>query len=247
MEEKVKEATEEIRKANEQLMLSQRLSAAGKLAAGVAHEINNPLGGMLNAVNKLKKSVSADKEKEYFELLEECIQRIEKLVKELLAFVRKEEKHSAVELNECIDFAQRMAQHALSGKDISFEKELPADSVVQGNATELQQMFLNLFLNAVDSMEKGKGTLRVAGTVNADKGRFELRVSDTGCGIPASELDEVFDLFYTTKESGKGSGLGLGIVHAIIKHHRGTIEIESEEGVGTTVVIGLPLNESEQA
>ncbi|MFC1479707.1 sensor histidine kinase [Planctomycetota bacterium] len=240
LEEKVKEASREIQKTHEKLIISQRLSATGKLAAGIAHEINNPLGGMLNAVATLKKHITSEKDKEYFDLVEECIRRIERLVKELLTFVRIEKEFTEVNLAESIDFACRMVRHYLEDKEITFTAETAKECIIKGNPGQIQQMLLNLFLNSIHSIP-GKGTGRITVKTGQDpqKGVI-LTVEDNGCGIPKDEQDSVFDLFYTSREGNEGTGLGLSIVHSIVTNHKGSIHIVSNEGEGTAVTVTFP-------
>ena len=243
LEEKVKEASREIQETHEKLIVSQRLSATGKLAAGIAHEINNPLGGMLNAVAAIKKHITTEKDREYFELIDECIHRIEHLVKELLAFVRIEQEFSDVDLAESVDFAFRMSKHYLEKKEITFNTETEKECIIAGNPGQIRQMLLNLFLNSIHSITaKGTGRITVAIAKDPEKG-VALTVEDNGCGIPEDELDSVFDLFYTSREGNEGSGLGLSIVHSIVTNHKGSIHIASEEGKGTTVTLMFPNKE----
>ncbi|MFH1709213.1 MAG: ATP-binding protein [Planctomycetota bacterium] len=239
MENRVAAARAEMEKTLGQLAVTERLSATGKMAAGVAHEINNPVGGMLNAVATLKKTVTGAREREYLDLLEECLHRIEHLVRELLIFVRPAGVTGPVELAGCVAFAERMVHHQVRDRQIAFTATVPAGLCVQGNAAELQQMLLNLYLNAIDSIAGPGGRLEVAAAA-VPGGGIELSVTDNGCGIPAEVLPHVFDLFFTTKAPGQGTGLGLGITHRIVHNHGGAIRIDSAPGRGTRIIIAFP-------
>jgi len=241
LEEKVRKASREIEKTHEKLIVSQRLSATGKLAAGIAHEINNPLGGMLNAVSSLKKHDDPEKKREYIGLVEECINRIGNLVKELLAFVRVEQEFSEVDLAQSVDFAHRMVRHYLDDRQIAFHADIEDNSIVSGNPGQIQQMLLNLFLNSIHSItDKGKGEITVKAVTPSGSDTVKLTVEDNGCGIPRENLDSVFDLFYTSREDNEGTGLGLSIVHSIVTGHKGSVSITSDEGKGTVVTVTLP-------
>ncbi len=242
LEEKVREASLEIKRTHEQLMLSQRLSATGKLAAGLAHEINNPLGGMMNAVHKLKKKNHDEKDGEYFDLLEDCIQRIEHLVKELLSFVRKSEEFTSVNISESVNFVRRMVSHSLKEKQIDFREEIEEGICISGDSGQIQQLLLNLILNSIDSVEES-GVITVRAIRSDDTA--VLSVIDNGHGISPEHRDQIFDLFFTTKESGKGTGLGLGIVHTIAENHHASIEVLSPEDGLTEMRLTFPSDEKD--
>ncbi|MBI4616275.1 MAG: HAMP domain-containing protein [Planctomycetes bacterium] len=243
LEEKMKEAREQIRKAERSLVVAQRLAATGTLAAGIAHEINNPIGGMLNAAYWIAKSgEDRDRRKQYADLIVQGLTRVQETVRKVLQFSPRAMERRATRMAAVIEQARSLVQHRFDEEGIRFQVDLPLDFPdLVIDPLEFQQVFLNLFLNAADAMGKG-GRVRVLGEVRGAEAI--VAVADDGVGMSPELAARAMDLFFTTKEPGKGTGLGLSIVHNIVHHHGGNIEIDSAPGQGTTVRISLPLGET---
>jgi signal transduction histidine kinase len=226
------------------LYRAERLAAAGQLAAGVAHEIRNPLTSIRSTIQYVLPSFGAADQKRILldELLSE-VDRIDRIVNDLLSLTRPTDFHpSELNLVELLDHAllligPQARKQAVEIKFTHFEDELK----VSGDAGQLKQVFLNIFLNSLQAMPQG-GTLGVSARRKSAElsGRelVDVQVTDTGAGIPAEHLDKVFDPFFTLKK--EGTGLGLSISYSIIQQHEGDIELHSEVGRGTTVIIRLP-------
>jgi signal transduction histidine kinase len=241
LKRRVEEATRDREKALQRLALEQRLSATGRLATGVAHEINNPLGGMINAARTLagEKGLSA-RATEYVGLIEDGLKRIATIVERLRSFIRPHGEVARVDLVRTWRGAVSFAHHRIEKEGIALVEDCPVEAgavAADGDAGELQQVFLNLALNALDAMgDSARKELKVS--VRRTDAWAIVEVADTGVGMDAQQLANAFDLFYSTKES--GTGLGLAIAHRIVTDHGGEIEIESVVGSGTTVRVKLP-------
>ncbi len=246
LEARIREKTEALEKTHQRLVQSEKLAAIGTLAAGVAHEINNPLDGILNCIARIrKKPGDAGQLKSYLDLMTEALLRIGTVVRQLLDFSRRQELSlQPTNLGAVVEEALSMADYNLRESAIALEKDLAPDAPpIMGDAHHLQQVFLNLILNAIAAMPEG-GTLRVRSHVPADAvGPLCVEIQDTGMGIPEDQIDRIFDPFYTTKAVGQGTGLGLSVSFNIIKEHHGTIEVESIPGEGTTFRVHLPILE----
>ncbi|UCF56879.1 MAG: PAS domain S-box protein [Deltaproteobacteria bacterium] len=234
--------------AHLQLVESERIASIGKMAAGVAHEINNPLSGILIYAELLRESIkgNAQHSNDVQEIIDQTL-RCKRIVSELLEFSRQSVgKISSFSLKELIGktlnllINQAFFQNISVAKDI--DREIPE---MVGDMGQLQQVFTNLFINAADAME-GKGDLEIKARYDSDKNHFIIKVSDTGPGIPEALREKIFDIFFTTKPAGKGTGLGLTLSKNIIKLHGGNIMIESPPEGGTTFIIELPLGFVEQ-
>ena len=242
MRQDIRRARTRITETEKRLFAAQRLSTTGTLAAGIAHEIGNPLGGMINAARALRNTnMSEGKRGEYYDLLEEGLLRVRDIVAQVLQFSPRLLEPAPVNVKKMMDHAVAFLEHRLKAKDVSVEgrllNELPP---VQGDALELQQAFLNLLMNAVDAVESGSGKITISGEVSGNVVR--LCISDNGCGMSEEEIQRCLDPFYTTKEVGQGTGLGLSVAHNIIKNHDGRIEISGVKGEGTNVTVFLPAN-----
>jgi signal transduction histidine kinase len=243
LEGKVDAATRKAEKALQELTRAQRLSEMGTLASGIAHEINNPLGGMLNAVVSLQKRHSEDERTtRYLELLVDGLRRIEDIVKRVLTFVPREAVRRPTELKGVLENAIGVVSHRLTNNGVLVHIDAPTTlPPVYGDQGALQSMFLNLFINAMHAMESSElKSLTVTAVPDQESSRVVVRIVDTGEGMPPDVLSRAFDLFYTTKEPGKGTGLGLSMVHEIVQQHQGTLEVDSAPGAGTTFTITLP-------
>ncbi|MDP7033789.1 MAG: HAMP domain-containing sensor histidine kinase [Planctomycetota bacterium] len=241
LQSRVDEATQRVQKTERSLVVAQRLSAMGTLAAGIAHEVNNPLGGMINAANRLQSgNLNAEKRELYLDLIVEGLGRVQQTMKNVLHFSPRDVSPGENAVAPIVLRAHQLVQHRFKKKQIQFENRLPETfPTLLLDPFEFQQVFLNLFINAADAVDEG-GTIRFLGEVGESKVR--LGVQDNGKGMTAEETAQAFDLFFTTKGVGEGTGLGLSIVHNIVTNHRGHIEIESEPGSGTTFWIHIPLS-----
>jgi signal transduction histidine kinase len=223
---------------------SEKMSAVGRLAAGVAHEINNPLGIILG----FAQSAAQDVRKEDalalpLRTIEREAFRCRKLVQDLLTFSRagNKEAREVVDLNSSLEPSLSLVETQIRTRNISLVRELAAGlPSIRANRTQLQQALLNLATNAVDAMPKG-GTLTITTALSSARpGCVEVLVRDTGAGIPKDVLGKIFDPFFTTKEVGKGTGLGLSLVYEIVERHGGSIKVESDEGKGSLFTMVLP-------
>lgn len=241
----LEQKTEELRLTTQQLWQSAKLASVGELAAGIAHELNNPLGIIslrLEAV--LARTPAGDPRRSALEIIEQELERMSNLVANLLQFSRPgREEVSSVDLREELNRTLDLMQHHMRKRAIDVRPVYDPDpQIVLADRQKLRQVFLNLFANACDAMSAG-GTL----TLRIQRAPLEsgaqgvmIEVIDTGHGIPADVLPKVMDPFFSTKEEGKGTGLGLAICRRIVHEHQGTIRIESTVGKGTTVRIALP-------
>jgi len=242
MVRKLRQAEEERKLTQKRLAFAEKMASIGKFTATISHEINNPLGGLLNCVHAFKKrNLSERKKQEYLSLMEDGIKRIQKRVRDLLEYARPHElKLIPSDINVLVEKGLSFLDFSLKKADISVERhledQLPADTLVDPN--QIEQVLINIFLNALQAMEKGgKLSVRTASL----NGVCRIEISDTGPGIPADIQPRVFDLFFTTKEVQGGTGLGLPISQRIVESHGGNLNIVSQEQRGTTVVIELPV------
>ncbi len=245
----VEERTQKLKETQSQLLHSTKLAAVGQLAAGVAHELNNPLGGILGYTQWLLERVEGmvdqrkdvDQVKRWLEFIEEETQRCKRIVGGLLEFSRQEEMDFApLDVNQILQESLLLSAHSLKLKQIRLIKRLdPSLPQIQGNASQLQQVFTNLILNAQQAMPRG-GVLRVRSSFSSQSREVKVEFQDSGSGIPSAHLNRIFEPFFTTKKRGEGTGLGLSISYGIVKSHRGHIEVESEEDKGATFTVCLP-------
>jgi two-component system NtrC family sensor kinase len=234
-DEKEKEGTQR------SLLITEKMAAIGKLTAGVAHEINNPLGGVLNCIYHFRKgSLPPERQTEYLQLMEDGIKRIQKTVTNLLEYARTPIlERTATDLNTIIDKSLSLLEYQIRKNQIHVIREI-SDKLppIEVDRNQMAQVFVNVFLNSIQAMGEG-GTLKIG--IGTPDERLILTISDTGKGIPGDVLPKVFDPFFTTKGEGRGTGLGLWITQGIVERHGGTIQITSQEGMGTTVEVQLPL------
>jgi two-component system sensor histidine kinase HydH len=233
----------EIRDLQEKVRRSERLASLGRLAAGVAHEIRNPLSSIRGfAQFFLQRFRGQEKDQEYASTMVKEVDRLNRVITELLDFARpKEAQREFHSLENIFDHSLKLLGPELVQKGVKVEKEYEPDlPSVRVDRDQLSQAFLNLILNSLESMEEG-GKIRIVLKRAEEEGRDLLKVSisDTGRGIPREDLDKVFEPFFSTKR--KGTGLGLAIVNQIVEGHGGEIQVESMEGEGTTFRITLPV------
>jgi two-component system NtrC family sensor kinase len=225
----------------EQLQISEKMASIGLLAAGVAHEVNTPLTGISSFTQMLLQGADEnDPRTKVLEKIERQTFRAAKIVNGLLNLARPAQFDSGpVDVNGVINDVLSLLEHQLRTGSIRVRKELSSEPlIVQGIEYKLQQVFLNLFLNARDAMPKG-GWLTILS--RPDAAGAVVEIGDTGSGIPAEQLSRIYDPFFTTKEIGKGTGLGLSITYGILQEHEGTIACDSSIGHGTRFTLSLPL------
>ena len=232
------DVTEKVR-LQQQLLTSEKLASIGLLSAGVAHEINTPLTGISSYVQLLQKKLTDTHYIQILEKIEAQTERVARIVKNLLNFARhpSDTTFRQVNLKECLQEIISLIDYKLKTMNIKLELNLQEVKPIMGQAERLQQVFINIILNALDAMPKG-GKLRI--DLFQKNQEAVISIADTGTGIKKEHLPRIFDPFFTTKGLGKGTGLGLSISYAIIKDHDGRIEVESEVGKGSTFYIYLP-------
>jgi two-component system NtrC family sensor kinase len=239
-DDKLKEYT------SQQIMKSERLATLGQLAAGVAHEINNPLGGILMYTHLALEDL--DEKDVLRRNLEKAVteaSRCKDIVKGLLDFARQTEpKIEQSDVNKILEQTLDLVKNQALFQNVKITCNFSSLPTILIDTGQIQQVFTNIVLNAAEAME-GKGELTVVTKVSSDNEYVEVSFTDTGCGISPEDREKIFDPFFSTKEVGRGTGLGLAISHGIIAKHKGTIEVESEMDKGTSFIIRLPLKQRE--
>ena len=243
MSNSISERDRELRnRAEEEIMKSERLAMIGQLAAGVAHEINNPLGSIL-LLNRLvlKKCLPDTIMMENTQRIEREVKRCQNIVQGLLEFARQREpKAQTVDLNTLLDKTIALVENQSMFHNISIVKEYKTDlPPVAVDPSQLQQVFMNIVMNAVDAME-GWGTLTLMTKADEVSGTVDACFQDTGCGMKKETLDRIFEPFFTTKDVGHGTGLGLSISLGLVQRNGGIITISSQPGEGSRFVVALP-------
>jgi two-component system NtrC family sensor kinase len=245
LERKVEERTAALTRAQDQLVRTEKLSSLGRLAASVAHEINNPLAGILTYAKLLLRTFESkagadpklNEAVKYLGLVKRETERCSAIVRNLLDFARERPlKTTDVDLRAVVEDALVLISNQAKLQNVEIQRDLGPVPPVLGDFGQLRQACVNVVINACDAMKQG-GTLRIT-AVQEDDGPVALSFADTGVGIPPEHLRKVLDPFFTTKE--KGTGLGLSVVYGILERHGGTVDIASEVGRGTTVTFRLP-------
>jgi two-component system NtrC family sensor kinase len=245
LESEVDKKTEEIRRTQGQLIHTEKLASLGRMAAGVAHEINSPLTGIVTfAYLMLKRVPDESQEKEDLEVIIEQADRCSKIIKGLLGFARATTVEKGLtDINEVLTRSIQMVSSKVDFHNIKFDINMD-DKLPQAIADsfQLQQVFLNMLVNAADAMD-GKGTIAISTRkVFEDEKLFvEIEFTDTGSGISKENMGKIFEPFFSTKPVGKGTGLGLAVSHGIIQEHKGKIFVKSEPGHGAGFFVRLPL------
>ncbi len=236
---RIRRASEEMKLAHEKLLQSEKLATLGVLASSVAHRINNPLGGLFNCVRLLQRQGDDPVfRKNYLELILEGLESIGKTVGQLLYTAgRREGEEKRSEVAEVLARVLRFLDYRLKKQEIAYIQEVTEGLVIPVAPHDLEEMFLNTMINSIQAMEGG-GRLLVSAWRNQNQ--VEIKIQDSGVGIPADRLDQVFDLFYSTKKAGEGTGLGMWMTYELVKKYRGHIALESREGEGTKVSIVIP-------
>ncbi len=231
-----------LKTAQEQLLQSEKLAAMGRLTSQIAHELNNPLYGIMNTLELMKTEISPDnKRRKLLDMALSEIVRLSELLRKMLTFSKPDQKErQPVDINTILDEMLLLHEKQFRENDILISMAL-SDGLVPVNASrnQLRQVFINIFKNAGDAMPKG-GTLTVK--TRAENGEIVIEITDTGLGIKKENLNKIFDAFFTTKSSVKGVGLGLSVCYGFIVEHGGTINVTSEEGAGANFTITLPVH-----
>jgi two-component system NtrC family sensor kinase len=232
------------------LLQSEKQASVGRVAAGVAHEINNPLTGILTFTRILQRSHSiGDKDRDHLQKIAESTVRVRNIVKGLLDFSRQTElDQEPTDVNRLVRTVISAMENQALIKGVTLEfnprEDLP---MITLDRNQFQSVVINLIINALDATEQG-GSIRAytgisVSASNTDKKGVEISITDTGCGIPPENLDKLFEPFFTTKEVGRGTGLGLAVSYGIVQRHGGTIRVQSEVGRGSTFTIWIPVEE----
>lgn len=231
----------EKRRLESNLAQSEKLAAVGQLAAGVAHEINNPLAAIIANAQILSRELPKDSDMtESVQLIEQAGMRASQVVKNLLGFARKEQfDFGSIDLNDNIRGALSILQHELVSRPVSVDIDLDEGiPLFLGSTDHLQGVWINMILNALDALGAEGGKLSIASRFFNNE--FRVTITDTGHGIPPEKISRIFEPFYTTKAPGRGTGLGLSVCHRTIKQHGGYIAVDSQIGKGTVFTIVLP-------
>jgi len=231
--------------AQEHILQSEKQASIGRLAAGIAHEINNPLTGVLTFSHLLRQRTEDPVCQEHADIVIRETTRVRDIVRGLLDFARESPiSRTAVDINDTLERTLTLVHSQKEFRGVILRKDMEAGlPPVQGDRNQLQQVFLNLAINACEAM-KGDGLL-VIETRFGGNDSVVISFTDSGAGIKKENLSRIFDPFFTTKAVGKGTGLGLSISLGIIEKHGGSLVAESEEGKGSTFVVRLPLNPPE--
>jgi two-component system NtrC family sensor kinase len=248
IEERVRMKTAELERAHKSLLRSEKLASIGKLAATVAHEINNPLFGILTYARLIQRDVeksslpSKDEVSEQLRTIERESRRCGDLVKNLLTFARQAPSHrDATDLKTVVERAVSLVRHKLELQGIELEQRHDEDAPpAMCDASQIQQAALVLLVNAAEAMPSG-GRLAVTTEIDPSGDSLHIRVRDTGSGIPPEVLPQIFDPFFTTKEDQQRTGLGLAVARSIVEQHGGDISVQSTPGEGTEFTITLPV------
>ncbi len=249
LEEEVAKKTEEIKKTQASLVQTEKLASLGRMAAGVAHEINNPLTGVVTFAHLMKKRFPPDTlDSEDLDVIIEQAERCAKIIKNLLTFARATPSEKGkIDINNVLARTIQLVRNQEKFHNIKFDIRMADDSFITlGDASQFQQICLNMFLNAADAMSL-RGTITVATRRVDENGKpfVEIVFTDTGSGIKDEDMPKLFEPFFTTKPVDKGTGLGLSVSHGIIKHLGGSIRVESTIGKGTSFFVRLPLTEDQ--
>ena len=229
------------KKMEEQLIHTEKLAALGRLAASLAHEINNPLQAIRSSISLLaKRPLDEVKRERFLTVADQEVERLIQLVQRTIDFYRpSKERWEDTDVNALLEDTLALSSKQLQHSGIKITKELPARlPLVEALPNYLKQVFINVVLNAVEAMPHG-GELTVRTGLDSENDELAIAFRDTGVGIPSSDLPYVFEPFYTTKE--RGTGLGLAISYSIVERHGGRMEVQSKEGKGTTFTVRLPL------
>lgn len=242
MSRKMADDIKQLQQLNEQLIRTEKLAAMGTLAAGVAHEVNNPLASISSLIQMMQSKDNLDERtRENLKLIQTQIQRITQVTKDMMDFARvRPAAKSLVDVNVLIEKSLRLASFDKSFQKLEINKNLAENlPKVFADGDQLQQVFLNLFLNARDAMPEGGKIVIDTESLSSE---IYIKITDSGSGIKSEDAQKIFDPFFTTKPTGKGTGLGLAVCYGIITAHGGKIEVAPNDSLGTTFYIALPIN-----
>lgn len=248
--DQLQKINQELIQAQERIIMTAKLASMGELAAGVAHEINNPLTGVLTYLKLIEKKFSDDdidstdlyKLRKYVKTMETETSRCSEIVKNLLEFARPTESaRELTNLEEIIKKTLSLIKHQIQLQNIEIIQEYKSPlPKIMADYKQIEQVFLNLFINSAQAMPEG-GKLSIK--INTENNKnIVAYITDSGCGIPKADINKIFNPFFTTKQDKKGTGLGLSVTYAIIQRHNGSIDVKSKVGKGTTFIIKFPIN-----
>ena len=243
MADELQEREQSLKTAELALVQSEKMAAVGTLSAGLAHEVKNPLSAVLGYAQLSKRKLDQPEIlKKHLDTIESETRRCNEIIGNLMQFSRQEKgEFDEVSINEIVEKSMGIVDHQLSLKDVRIHSELASDiPKIIGNSNQLQQVLMNLAINAQQAMEPDGGSVDFR--THCDGDFVYVSVSDTGPGIPADVADKIFQPFFTTKAAGQGTGLGLSVTYGIIKDHKGDIRIEESDSGGARFVIQLPIN-----
>ncbi|MDD5347945.1 MAG: ATP-binding protein [Candidatus Omnitrophica bacterium] len=255
-EEKLRHAYDDLKQIQSQLVQSAKMASVGSLAGGVAHEINNPLTGVLNNVQLInilareKKDFNLQDFKELLAVIEESAQRCVKITRSLLDFSHASKGvYHLLNVNDLVEKVLSFIGHDMLLENILIQKHLdPAIGLVLGDEQLIQQIIFDIISNGRWAIREKRGSegglITLSTQPDSEHKNVLIKIFDDGIGIPKEHLEKIFEPFFTTREVGQGTGLGLAIVYSIVKEHGGTIEVDSEQGQGTNFTIRLPVSES---
>ncbi len=243
LEQEVHAATEEAKRKERALLMSARLASMGTLAAGIAHEINNPIGGMINAIRRVAKNEHlSERDRLYVDLIQEGLERVGGIARRVLDFSPKQIEALPFCLADAVEGARGLVDHRLKRQEVAFEVDVSADlPCLMGDRHEFQQVLLNLFINSLDVFSSARNThwIRVGAVLDGEM--IAIEVSDNGPGMAAEDLRRVFDPFFSGKGKPDASGIGMFISYQIVENHGGVMELHSELGKGFRVSIRMPV------
>ena len=247
LEQRVEERTQELEHALaekdrvvDQLIQAEKLAAIGTMASGIGHEINNPLYAILGSAEAIRDEKDIQRCHEHGRSIINYSKDIAKIVQNLSGYIRPGSRHELepIDLTAKLSDALSMARRSIIGDHVKFKQDLSSIPDIRAKSEEIQQVFFNIIRNGIQAM-KGRGVLEISTGLEAD--RIWVKIRDTGPGIPEEKLKKIFDPFFTTKGPDEGEGLGLYIVHQIVKKYEGTIDVESRPGEGTAFTIQFPV------
>lgn len=239
MVQRIRHANEDMKLAHEKLLHSEKLATLGVLSSSVAHRINNPLGGLFNCVRLLQRRGDEPEFREnYLSLIEEGLDSIEETVGQLLWTAGKREgEEKSSNISSVLSGVVKFLDYRMKKQNIAYKERVAPYLELPVAPHDLEELFLNTMINAIQAMENG-GQLTV--TASKEDSAVILQIQDTGIGIPQDKINKVFDLFYSTKKAGEGTGLGMWMSYELVAKNKGKIFLQSEEGIGTIVSITIP-------
>ncbi|MFZ5518928.1 MAG: sensor histidine kinase [Candidatus Zhuqueibacterota bacterium] len=252
LEEKVQQKTEELSQAQSQLIMAEKLASMGKLSAVVAHEINNPLSGiltysklMIKSLQPYKNEQAVSKAIENLKIIRDESKRCGDIVRNLLIFSKKsfgEKKQS--NLTSILNRSIELVQHSIAMREIQLTTDFDTDEApIHCDAAALEQMTVALLINAIEAIPEGSGKINIALERTNQGTTYSIKISDNGVGIDEAAIPHIFEPFYSTKTNEKSVGLGLAVVYGIVERHQGAIQVKSQKDVGTIFTIELPVSE----